>query len=382
MSDAICSDRATGEAKGVLKVRYYVLTDERTDLRQMGDTNFAASTARQSERARKRRWFTSLCADHEANRLYCGQTNRAGSILHEFNPATGKFRDLHYEKVADEHDMKIHRGLWLDPKERALYFGIATLSPTQSLLEAPGGRLVRYDLERRRFYTLGIPLAGNYIQATNYDPVRKRMYAFLEPSRSFAVWSLRRRKLVRVHCMDSIVHVAAIDDAGGVWGTCSHRHYFFRYDPESDKFTVRDTCVMPSARVASDVMYEGAGPVDSMLNGGDGFLYVGSAIGELYRLDPVSFDLLYLGKPLPYNRLPGLCLGADGMIYGVGGTDDQTTLFRFDRSKQRFEILGRVAAPDGTTCFRPHDLVALNGAFYVAETDTPGRSGYLWECRL
>lgn len=382
MGNGSCTSKGIGQSHSRLKVRYYILTDERTDLRQLGDANFAASTPRKSERARKRRWFTSLCVDPETNRLYCGQTNRVGSILHEFNPETGRFRDLHYDRVADDHDMKIHRGLWLDSKERALYFGIATLSSTAALLEAPGGRLMRYDLKQRGFETLGVPLAGNYIQATNYDPVRKLMYSFLEPSKSFAVWSLRRRKLVRVHCMDSIVHVAALDDAGGVWGTCSHRHYFFRYDPESDRFTVRESCVLPSARIASDVMYEGAGPVDSMLNGGDGFLYVGSAIGELYRLDPVSFELEYLGKPLPYNRLPGLCLGSDGLIYGVGGNDDHTTLFRFDRRQRRFEILGKVAAPDGTMCFRPHDLVLLNGVFYVAETDTPDRSGYLWECRL
>ncbi|MCX7590680.1 MAG: hypothetical protein N2255_03530 [Kiritimatiellae bacterium] len=373
---------STGQGETSLDVRYHVLTDERTDLSRLGDTNFAVSTARRSQRAKLRRWFTSLCADPIGRRVYCGQTNRAGSVLHEFDANKARFRDLRYERVAEEHEMKIHRGLWFDPDEQALYFGLATLSPTEALLNAPGGRLMRYDILKRTYQPLGIPLAGNYIQATNYDPKRKLMYAFLEPSRSFAVWSVRRRELVRVHCVDSIVHVAALDDRGGVWGTCAARHRFFRYDPDADKFEIRDECVMPSARAGSNVIYEGAGPVDCMLNGGDGFLYVASSLGELYRLDPESFDLVYLGKPLPYNRLPGLCLGGDGMIYGVGGTDNQTSLFRYDRGSGRFEVLGRVAASDGTVCFRPHDLVMLNGAFFVAETDTPERSGYLWECRL
>jgi hypothetical protein len=36
-----------------------------------------------------------------------------------------------------------------------------------------------------------------------------------------------------------------------------------------------------------------------------------------------------------------------------------------------------------TACYRTHDLVqAEPGVFYVAETDNPWRSGYLWECEV
>jgi hypothetical protein len=128
-------------------------------------------------------------------------------------------------------------------------------------------------------------------------------------------------------------------------------------------------------------MYEGAGPVDCMINGGDGFMYVASALCEIYRLEPKTGRLDYLGRPLPYKRLPGLAIGGDGAIYGVGGNDNRTTLFRYNRVSERFEILGLVGAADGTICFRPHDLVLVDNTAYVAETDTPQRSGYLWECR-
>jgi hypothetical protein len=365
-----------------LSVRYHVLTDERTDLSRLLDESFVTTANRDANVRRNRRWFTSLCYDEASGRLYCGQTHRAGNILHAFDPATGTFEDLGYDRVAEDNEMKVHRGLWLDGDQRALYFGVASLSPTSAMVEAPGGKLVRYDIEGRRFQTLGIPLQGNYIQATNYDPTRQLMYAFLEPSRSFAVWSVRAGELVRVHCMDSIVHVSDLDDRGGVWGTYSHQHAFFRYDPDADRFEFPDGCVLPTAREAAGVMYEGAGPVDCLINGGDGFLYVASGLGELYRLEPTSAELRYLGRPLPYRRLPAVRMGADGMLYGVGGDDNGTTIFRYDREQERFELLGQVRAPDGTTCFRPHDLALVGGVAYVAETDTPDRSGYLWECRL
>ena len=129
-------------------------------------------------------------------------------------------------------------------------------------------------------------------------------------------------------------------------------------------------------------MYTGAGPVDCMINGGDGSLYVTTALAELYRLEPTSGRLDYLGRPMPYNRLPAICIGEDGWIYGVGGDANATTIFRYDRQSGRFQVLGEVRAPDGSTCFRPHDMVLVGHTAYVGETDNRKRSGYLWECRF
>jgi len=364
-----------------LEVRYHVLTDDGTDLRGMSDESYVAKADRDPRIRKLRRWFTSLCHDPASGLIYCGQTHRDGEILHAFDPATVAFEDLGYSTEAEPNEMKVHRGLWLDPDRRALYFGVATLSSTPDLIEAPGGKLVRYDIEARRFETVGIPLQGNYIQGTNYDAKRQLMYAFLEPSLSFAVWSIAEGRLVRVHCMGSIVHVSDLDDAGGVWGTWSSRHKFFRYDPDADRFEFPEGCVLPTAMQAAGKMYAGAGPVDCLINGGDGFLYVASALGELYRLDPRTHGVAYLGRPLPCNRLPAIRVADDGLIYGVGGDDNATTVFRYNRDTRGFEILGPLQADDGTVCFRPHDMVILGATAYIAETDTPQRSGYLWECR-
>jgi hypothetical protein len=206
------------------------------------------------------------------------------------------------------------------------------------------------------------------------------MYAFLEPSKSFAVWSLKESRLIRVHCVCSIVHVTDVDDGGGVWGTMGGRHAFFRYDPSENAFTFPEDCVLPTAQKASGILYRGAGPVDCLINGGDGYLYVTTGLGELYRLDPKSYSLDYLGRPLPYLRAPAVRVGADGFLYGVGGDNGMTFLFRCDRGSGRLEVLGHVAAEDGTACYRPHDMVLAGDTAYVAETDSPGRSGYLWEC--
>ncbi|MFW6158965.1 MAG: hypothetical protein ACOC8E_06365 [Planctomycetota bacterium] len=367
-----------------IEVDYHVLTDYRQDLSARNatlDMRFVEATEKDEALRTKRRWFTSLAWDRADKRLYCGQTHRAGQLLHAFDPSTGAFEDLGFDEVAEDNDMKIHRGLWLDEDERALYFGLATLSSVPALIEAPGGRLMRYDIDARRFDTIGIPLPGNYIQATSYDPVRRMMYAFFEPTKSFAAWSLEEGRLVRAHFVDSIVHVSDVDDDGGVWGTATGRHVFFRYDPSDDAMTLPEGCVLPTARQASGILYGGAGPVDCLINGGDGFMYVTTGLGELYRLDPASCELDYIGRPLPWLRAPAIRVGRDGYLYGVGGDNGMTFLWRCDRTSESFEVLGRVAAEDGTACFRPHDMVLAGGTAYVAETDSPGRSGYLWECR-
>jgi len=371
-----------GKNQGDLDVRYHVLSDMVFRPHDAEDERFAERAAKDMEMRRKGRWFTSLGYAPPSGKVYCGQTQRDASFLHEFDPATGEFRDLGYKAISEDHEMKIHRGLWYDPERNSLYFGVASLSPIRNLVGSPGGRLIRYDIAAGEFEILGIPLAENYIQASVYDPERQLMYAFTEPTQSFAVWSIADKKLRRAHCMESIVHVTDLDDRGGVWGTYSHQHAFFRYDPDADRFEFPKGCVLPTAQRASGIMYLSAGPVDCCINGGNGKMLIGSALGELYELDPETYEIEYLGRPLPANRLPGLRVTEAGIIYGVGGDSNATTVFRYDRAARRFDILGKVQADDGKACYRPHDLVVTGDTLYVAETDTPKRCGYLWECRV
>ena len=52
-----------------------------------------------------------------------------------------------------------------------------------------------------------------------------------------------------------------------------------------------------------------------MVAGPDGHVYIGSSLGALFRLDPETAKVAYLGKPVPGERMAGMECGADGAIY-------------------------------------------------------------------
>lgn len=374
-----------------MKVRYFVHRDVRLDFAGLSEAEMserlrggASPRRRRGRVARDCYSFVSLCWHRAAGRLYVGATNGAGDVLLEFDPARERFRSCGYARsgLRSPHEVKIHKGLWLDERAGALCFGTATLSPLRETIGSPGGALVRYDLRRRRFRLLARPTPGDHYQATCWDPARGMAYMFTIRG-CFAAYDLRARRLVRYEPVQSCPHNGCLDDEGGVWGTHSPgAQAFYRYLPDEDRFEFPRGCRFPSAQEAANVMYSGAGPVDALLNGGDGSLYAASALGELYRLAPRSGRLDYLGKPFPGQRLSGLTLGDDGRIYLCGGSDRQAMLGRYDRRAGRFEILGRIQTPDGKVCFRAHELVKVGGVVYVGETDNPERSGYLWACEL
>jgi outer membrane protein assembly factor BamB len=126
------------------------------------------------------------------------------------------------------------------------------------------------------------------------------------------------------------------------------------------------------------------GTLDSMLNGGDGYLYIGTSAGALCRLDPKTAEVAYLGKPDPALRMPGLILGNNGLLYcGTGGEGD-TKLFAYDRESAKFIELGRVYDPgiNDSSFILHHITEAADRTIYTGETDNPRRSGYLWECKV
>jgi hypothetical protein len=89
-----------------------------------------------------------------------------------------------------------------------------------------------------------------------------------------------------------------------------------------------------------------------------------------------------LGKPTDDIRLSGLTVGPGNKLLGSYGSYGHAGLFLFDRRTQEFVDLGLLR--DGRTqCFLIHDI-AWDGAsrVFVAETDNPDRSAYLWEVAL
>jgi hypothetical protein len=368
-----------------MKVRYHVYKDIKLNVAAASDEEVFQRSSTLTRKINKLRYsFVSMCWHPRRKKLYLGTTNGDGDILVAFDPKTSKFTSCNFARSGfrTEHDVKIHKGIWLDEKEDALYFGTATLSPYSAMFDSRGGSLLRYRIADRKFDRLARPTRGDYYQATAYDPQRKMMY-FYTIRNCFGAYDLRARKLVRYEAMESTPHCGIIDEAGGAWGTyCSSAQAFFRYSPGKDRFEFPKGLAFPNAYDASDIMYRGAGPVDSMINGPDGCLYAGSALAELYRIDPVAKTIEFLGKPFIGQRLPGLAFGPDGLLYMCGGSDKQATLTRCDVKTRKFETLGPVAAKDGTNCYRCHELVVIDGTIYIGETDNPVRSGYLWECKV
>ncbi len=364
-----------------MKVEYYVIKDVRLDSNARSVEELSSDPTIHAEQLRHRHCITSVCAGD--GKVYCGCTNTAGDILYEFDAAKGRFRSLNFAAIAEPCDAKIHRGLWLDRSNGSsgsLVFGIASLSPTSQTSVSPGARIIRFDLGTETFHELIRPMPGNYIQAAIYDAARQMVYSFTEPAQGFAASDLAKGQTRWARSVGSIVHTSTIDPDGGVWGTWGYRgqHPFFRYDPADDRIEFFEKLVMPTSQQASNIMYPGAGPVDCMITGPDGMIYLSSALGEVYRLDPSARTLDYLGRPIPHNRLPGLVFGPDGRLYGVGGNDWQVAVWNYDLKADKFRTLGEVAAPDGRRCFRPHDITCLNGRFFIGETDNPKVSGSLW----
>jgi len=329
--------------------------------------------------------FVAMRWHPKRRRLFLGCTSTGGDILVEFDPAKGTFRSCGYARsgLRGPTEDKIHKGLWLDEEEDALYFGTASLAPAPRTVGRPGGSLVRYRIAERKFERLARPVVGSHIQATIYDRARRMIYFYTLPALGFGVFDLRKRKLVRHDAMGSIPHIGCLDDAGGVWGTYGFSaQAFFRYVPEEDRYEFPTGCVFPCAVDGANVAYKGSGPVDSLLNGGDGWLYAGSTLGEFFRIEPRSGKVEHLGKPFPGKRLPAMCLADDGMIYLSGGQDKKTMLGRYDRATGSIEKLGPVADRRGRACFRAHEIAVVDGTAYIGETDNQQRSGYLWACEV
>ena len=361
-------------------VRYHVLRDYD---KQQVDVDRQSTEEMSPEMRENYIAFTCLLAAPKEETLYCGVTAWNNDILHAFDLKTRKFRSLGYAKVAEKFEVKVHRSLEM-ASDGTIYGASACLHDVSKRLEAPGGAVFRLTPRTRKIEKLCIPCKRDYIQTISLDDERRLIYGFTYPVFKFFVYHLDTGEVEDYDYVGSITHISAIDDDGRLWGTWDNKqHYLFSYDPATRKINWTKN-KLPGAEKDAGRMYAGAGPVDVMINGGDGYLYIGSTGGALYRLDPKEGKAEWLGKPSTAARLPGLKVWRDGLLIGVVGDDNASQVFIYDRKKKSFDNLGPiVATADGRAIFRTHDLALVGDTtLYVAETDVPGRSGYLWECEL
>jgi len=322
--------------------------------------------------------FTTLRALPDGQ-LYIGTTHMNNRIFWRFDPKAKTFHDLGYAGHGTRYDIKIHRSLEFDAARNVLYGISAGLHNESEYFKAPGSQMFQFDLATGKIEMLGTPLPHEYTQTITLDPRRRLIYGFTYHTFAFYVFDVDKRKTIFHALPGSISHISAIDDAGCIWSTWGrNRHWIYKYDPQQNDI-VWTKKRFPEG--GQSYMYAGAGPIDCMLNGGDGYLYVALETGSLVRLDPKTGDSEYLGRPSPHPRMPALVQGEDGLFYGTCGDDWNVSVFTFDRRTRGFTILGRVACGEDR-CFRPHDIALMGKTIYVAETDNPVRSGYLWEMTL
>jgi hypothetical protein len=365
----------------IKSVKFHVLRDPKKRVLMTDDTR--PNRWNDPDLMNNRISFVSLLW-HPDGGLYCGLTAFNRDVFTRFDPKTEKFTSLRYQDVAEEFEVKIHRSLCL-AQDGTIYSATACLYSLDKRLEAPGGSIFRYCPKTGKIEKLAIPVKYDYPQTITLDEERGLIYGLTQPVFHFFVYHIDTGEVENYDYMGSITHISALDDEGCFWSTWDAvQHNLFKYDPRTRKITYFNHGLPEGARFA-DIMYRGAGPVDSMINGGDGYLYIGTTGGTFCRLDPRTAEVTYLGRPHPTKRMPGLVILDKRRLLVAGGDDEGGYMAIYDRKTGGWDHLGELVEPKtGNKLYRVHDL-CLSGdkkTAYVAETDVPARSGYLWECKL
>jgi outer membrane protein assembly factor BamB len=321
--------------------------------------------------------FTTVMFNPDDGLIYCGTTAYDAEVMWTFDPATKKFESLHYPEAegAERYDIKVHRSLVLD--DGMIYGATAGLHPPQSRLKAKGGKVFRLDPKTKKFEILGIPVKYDYIQSIAMDRKRKIIYGFTWPVPKFFRLDVLTKQSTDFDFVGNQPHIPAVDDEGTCWGQGGMfvAGALLSYHPDTG---------LKYHKESLGALLGGDTEIDGMINGGDGFIYIGTTGGALIRLDPKNVSLKYLGHPCPGNRLAGLAIGKDGLIYGAGGSGFKTYVFAYDRENEKSYDLGPLFDPDlNDSCYIPHHAtITDDGVLYTGDTDTPRRCGFLWEVKV
>ena len=364
----------------IVSTRYYILRDYKGKIH----SDFTSSpNDNENDQLHNYVAFVCLLKHPSQNRIYCGLTAMDGNVLAIFNTLSKQFEPIDYRPVAEPFEVKVHRSLCL-ASDGTIYGATSCLYSLDKRLEAPGGSIFCIKPGTSTPIKLAVPIPHDYIQTITLDDKRRLIYGQTYPVFKFFVYHIDSGKTENYDYMGSISHVSALDDFGCFWSTWdSNNHFLYKYDPSNRKITYFRHG-LPNSREEANIMYPGAGPIDCMINDGDGFLYVGTTGGSLCRIDPTTAKVEYLGKPAPTKRMPGLVGWQNRFLIGCCGDQEGSYIFAYDKKNHSFQILGEIIdSTTGLRLFRVHDIcMAEQNTIYIAETDAPNRSSYLWECQL
>jgi hypothetical protein len=339
--------------------------------------------------------FDGVVSHAGTNRVYCGLTRFDGDVFYAWDRATEKFESLGFESVMDRYDAKFHRSMELSADGGSLYLATALLHDVDRFFEAPGGGIYRHEIASGKTEKLGIPLPHNYIQSSVLDEKRGALYNMHFAPEWLSVFDLKTGTGRELGPISGGMQMAqgenlVMDDNGCVWcGWNASKAWqsslgsdiarLCKYDPEAGKIIY-----YPHGLPRADGSH-GFARVEGLFNLGTGMLFASGDNGSLYRIDPESAAVKYLGTPISdrRSRLTSLVMHADGWAYGITGRDSQCQLLRFDPATEKFELGDRIVDADGEAMFQCHDItLTTDGVLFAGENDHPARSSYLWEITL
>jgi len=326
--------------------------------------------------------------------VHCGLERFDNDILYLFDPDAKAFKSLGFNRSAEKYDVKIHRSL-CQHSDGYVYGATALLHDIDESTHAKGGKLFRYRPGLYEIEILGIPVPHAYIQSIAIDSERQMLYGFtFAPEKMFS-YDLNSGSVCDLGQIGSSLfigqsHQPCIDDAGGVWGTWGsyysqgklptegHRINLLKYDPEQDELIYFQHGLEGPGVSCQDM-------IDDVVNGGDGYLYIGGKSGSLYRLNPKTASVGSLGHPFYHQRrISALTQGNDGTLYGAAGDRDCVRLFSLVPGTSEVTELGVVYDSDRCQpAEKIHSLtITPEGVLYGGEIDNLHRTSWLWEIVL
>lgn len=322
--------------------------------------------------------FTGVAYDKRyPDTVWCGFSSWAHDLLVTFNTKTKKFKSKGFIPLCEKEEKKIHRGLQIGPDGK-VYFGTASLVTIKERHYAPGGRLFRYDPGKDEYEFLGRPVKHDYIQNIDVDHERGIVYGATYPAGWFFGWDIEKQKLLFNAYTVNVPHQVCVDDEGQCWATYSTL-------PGGGKLCLMKYSTKTGKLTWTDVTFPGnSGGVDSFVNGGDGYLYIGAHSGALLRLDPRKAKMDCIVQPSVASGFGALSQPIQGKIYGITGKDEFSQVFSYDLKTQAVVLYGPAYDDKRKTYnHRPHELVmGPNNCLYCPETDNFERQCYFWETKL
>jgi hypothetical protein len=316
-------------------------------------------------------------------------------VLGKLSPAIPGQQKIWHALVAGA-DGKLYGGTWTDAKEGG---------------KQPAGHLFRYDIQAGKAVDLGIVSEGEGVFTLTSNDEKTIVYGITTPSCLLFSCDISKGKIRIIgDVMASIKtylnpppttkdgklvvtdvgeekgrgwersiggsawkkryfppRAIICDNQGNVWGS-RDQGYFFKYDLKQDK--ILDSQVqMPLAIGTEDAVITEIS-IDSLVKDKEGVIYGGTySDGYVFKMNPVTGDVINLGKPIREQRIRSLTMGPDGMLYGIGGEDDFVSkLFRYNPKTGDMRELG-VIHERGWTVYRIDTLIAgSDGALYLGES--------------